>query len=109
MVRTTRPEFCQAGGVVGIDEAENALIVLHGADQSFLLANLAAQPGQEPRQEFSADFRGQAGMLRSSEGPGMAPLFGIFPLDETRGPLNQVEGDLVTFPVVLGPIDQPML
>ncbi|MGC3992448.1 MAG: hypothetical protein QM796_22660 [Chthoniobacteraceae bacterium] len=40
-------ELGEAGGVLRVDEAEDLLVVLHGADEALELADLAAEPGED--------------------------------------------------------------
>ena len=47
MVRAGGAQLGEAGGILGIHEAEDLLIGLDGADKALLLADLAAEPGKD--------------------------------------------------------------
>jgi len=56
MVGAGSAELGEARGVGGVNEAEDFLVVLNGADETLLLRNLAAQPWQDLREGIAALF-----------------------------------------------------
>jgi hypothetical protein len=54
MVGQRVPSSARRGASCAVDEAQDRLVVLDGADEALLLADLAAQPGQDLREASGA-------------------------------------------------------
>ncbi len=102
-------EFGEAGGVLGIDEAEDLLVVLHGADEALLLGDLSAEPREDGGEGGVAGRRIQSLILGAAEGLGVSALVGVFFLDVGGGFFDEVERAGVADLFVVVPRDEAVL
>ena len=109
MVWTTRAEFGQTGGVLRIDEAKDLFVVLDSSDKAPLLANLTAQPWQDRRKNFAALLFVERSVLGPAKRVCVCPSFLVFGLDVVGRLLDERQCQLVTFLVVIRPVDQTVL
>ena len=109
MVGAGGSQFGQSGGVLGIDEPEDLLVVLHRADEALLDGDLAPEPGQDRRERCLPRFRGERLVTRAAEGRGVAAFLRVLLLDVGGGLLDEVEGLRVALEVVVSPRDEPVL
>ena len=91
----------QARRIFGGHEAKNLIVVLDGGDEAPLLADLAAQPGEQPGQHFAPHFLGKRGSARTAEHGLVTAFFRKFLFNVFRSPLNEVERAMVTFLVIV--------
>src|SRR5687768_16855848 len=109
MVRATGAEFSEACGVLGIDEAQDCFVILNSADETLLLADLAAQPRKNLCENFLADIGGKTLMELAAEHGRIAAFPGIFLFDELGGALDEIEREVIALLVIIGPIDKAVL
>jgi hypothetical protein len=91
MIRATRAERGQARGVLAIYEAADCRIVLNCADKALLLADLAAQPRQDPGQNGAALGVCERRVLLAAERLGIAAFGLILRFDIASGFFDQRE------------------
>ncbi len=109
MVGAARAKFGEAGGVLRVHEAQNLLVVLHGADEALGLGNLTAEP-REDRGEGRATLLGREGLVfRAAESRGVAALGLILGVDERGSLLDAVERVGVAGLLVVVPRDEAVL
>ncbi len=102
-------ELGETRGVVRIHEAEDLLVVLHGADEALLLTHLAAEPREDGRERGVALGLGERLVFRAAEGRGVAALGRVFRLDEGGGFFDEVERSRVAGLRVVVPRDEAVL
>ena len=109
MIRATRAEFGETRGVVRINEAQDLLVILHGADETLLLGNLTAEPWQNRREVRLARGFVERLAFRTTEGSSVATLSFVFRLDELAGLLDAIERVKVAVLFVFIPRDKTVL
>ena len=109
MIGAAGAKFREAGGILGVDEAQDPFVVLHRADPPALLAHLSSEPGQNSRQPLVANFLRQALVLGATEGSRVASLGLILRFNEGRRLFDVFEGGEVALLVVLIPGDESVL
>src|SRR6185369_15431322 len=109
MIGAARAEFGQARGVLRVDEAQNLFVVLHGADETFLLGNLAAQPRQDRGERRFALLGRERGIFRAAKRGRVPTLRGVFRLDVGGRLLDAVARPRITLFLVVVPRDEAVL
>src|SRR5438105_15900346 len=106
MVRAASPQFRQTSRIVRVDKAQDLFVVLDGPDKAFLLADLATQPGQDFCKSLMSPRFVQRLVFLAPESVSVPAFLLVSGLDVFGGFLNQRERQVVTFLVVIGPVDQ---
>ena len=105
MVGAGGAQLRKAGRVLRVHKAEDGVVLLDGADETFLLTDLTAEPGKDGDPKFTTFLGGKALILGATEGLLSLVVLG----DVLGGPVDQVEGKLVTLLLGVGPVDEAML
>ena len=109
MVWAGGAELGEARSVLRVDEAEDLLVVLDGADEALLLGDLAAEPRQDGGEGRMALLRVEGLVERAAEGLGVAALGLVLGVDVGCGLLNHGKSQFIAGLVVVSPGDEAVL
>src|SRR5437868_5602169 len=109
MIGAGSAKFGQSWCVLGIDEAQDFLVVLYRPNKTLLAAHLPAKPRQDAGKNFATRFLRQSCMQRASKRGFIPTLFRVFLFDELGRPINEVQRAEITFAIIVGPIDEAVL
>src|SRR5688572_27698843 len=103
MVRTGGAEFSEALRVLRVHESQDRFVILDRADEALLLADLAAQPWQNFRENFLPHIPPKTFVKLPAEHRRIAALLRVPLLNVLRGALDQVQRQEIAFFLVIGP------
>ena len=102
-------EFREAWSLLGVDEAQDFLVVLDGSDEAFLGAHLTAEPRQKGCEDGVAFFLGQGGVSCSAKNGGFSAALGLFLFNVGGGFFDELQGEFVALASGFSPVDQTVL
>ena len=109
MIRAAGAELCEAWGVLAVDEAEDGLVVLDCADEAAVLADLAAQPGENGGEGRVALGLGKGLVFGAPECSGVPALGLVLGLDVFGSFFDEAEGAGVALLFIVMPRNEPVL
>ena len=109
MIGAGGAEFSETGGILRIHKSQDFFIRLHGADETLLLTDLAAEPREDCREGAVSGCLIQRLVFGTPEGGGIATLCRVFGFDIGRGFIDEGKGLGVTNLGIVIPGDEPML